>query len=279
MLKKILLQIIFCTISTVIFSQCPIINGMNLQQIQDQGNGNCVYTVNYNYTSVANNKSIQIVVTCNGTQVLSQCVTVNTCNACTASSQNFTCACNSTKAVTITTFNNNGCGGGGTCSSYTLASIFQQEAIAGGCINWATENTSITKFEIEESNDGINFRASSTVGYSSTQKDYMYCITNSQANYYRIKAILNSGKEEYSKVLKNNFESNKIKVRYNASTKTVNINPTGIYLYAIYNLDGKTIFTGTASNAKINVAGLSNGNYLIRLQNKNVFETFRFTIY
>jgi hypothetical protein len=267
-------------------AQCPVINGLSINLIQNQGNGNCVYQVAFTFSSSANNKSLRVIASCNGTQVLSQCITVNAGNNQNGTSSNFTCACSSTKTVSITTYNNNGCGNGGACITTTLPIKFVGikviEKQNKPYLSWEVQEQSSTlKYEIERSYDGILFtKIVDTLANSNANNYHFFDAMQFKECYYRVKAIDVNGDFKYSEIVKYSvtngqklFLSPTIANNY---IKIVGISSSTAMPYSIISLDGKIIEADVLQNNVIFTQKLASGFYILQLKVNNDVKSLRF---
>jgi hypothetical protein len=158
-------------------------------------------------------------------------------------------------------------------------------------LNWTTGSEQSNKqFDIEISNDGINFTHLATVpsqGNSSTEQHYEYLHVKPKAgtNWYRLKQIDIDGKSKYSQIVSVTINSDLVKAfAYpvpSKNTLTVNfgrlVNKASIdILSADMKLVKRETVNSLSLKKDINIQGLSKGVYFIKLSMESGTQLLRF---
>ncbi len=162
----------------------------------------------------------------------------------------------------------------------------------GVALEWATTSDGNTcRFEIEWSDDNVNFSLLAKVNGDSTNVNSRYSFLHqnplSGDNYYRIKQINSDGGSLYSETAILDYpalEEYKVSIYPNPATDIINIstsNRTSAFSVIIYDLQGTELFRRTYSKGqKIqeNVSALTNGLYIIHIidVNNNIISKDRF---
>ena len=165
----------------------------------------------------------------------------------------------------------------------SLSAVLKDKA---GYLTWSTENELDNKyFDIERSEDGINFKKTGSVQGPGTTSITQYYQYNDELNttvliiYYRLKIVDQDGKFTYSKIVPlkllgilakqisvypNPFDDNLI--------ISINIFQEGKTQYRLLSFDGKEIFTRkilVQKGANIilanNLGHISSGNYILEI--------------
>jgi glucose/arabinose dehydrogenase len=151
-------------------------------------------------------------------------------------------------------------------------------------LKWTTPNISnnILKFEIEYSNNAVNFTNAGTLVWQNNNTNYsfIHTISNFTKLYYRIKIIGVDGSISYSKLLtvfkgtinQNNIYPNPI------TNYQFNIQATSpLKEIVLYSLDGKLVFKKAMNNflgtSNIQLPVLKHGIYILQLHLGNAIET------
>ena len=146
--------------------------------------------------------------------------------------------------------------------------------VDGVRLKWSTaQEINNQKFEVERSDDGVNFETIHTTkgkGNSETTSYYSYTDSNplNGKAFYRIKQIDFDGNSDYSVVV--NYEPNGLDepiVLVNASTQSVWFSqPDAIKEVIVWGLNGQVVNKfETNGNATLTLTGLQNGLYLIEI--------------
>jgi hypothetical protein len=148
-------------------------------------------------------------------------------------------------------------------------------------LNWQTMSEYNTdRFEIEKSNDGINFTKIGLLpgaGTSNTPKNYSFNdLLPSEFNYYRLKQVDINGKAIYSKVLLVKINGQNPLTIYPTIVHdqlhvNINLNQREISSVRVFDLAGRPVlqFNGNSGSKQVDVSILGAGNYFIRLQTKS----------
>jgi hypothetical protein len=158
-------------------------------------------------------------------------------------------------------------------------------------LNWTTAfEQSNKQFDIEISNDGVNFTHLATVpsqGNSSTGQRYEYLHVKPQSgtSWYRLKQIDIDGKSKYSQIVAVTLHSDLVKafVYPVPSKNTITVNFGSLVNKAsvdILSADMKLVKRETVNSLSlkkdINIQGLSKGVYFIKLSMENGTQLLRF---
>ena len=167
----------------------------------------------------------------------------------------------------------------------TFLSVSAAQKNGGIEVNWNTANeTNMSSYEVEESNDGINFTKATTVAAknaASNSYNWLDAAINNGDNFYRIKSVEQNGTFKYSNLVK-------VKVGGKHTEFTVYPNPVkggvvnlqmtnaekGIYTVKIYNKAGQELASksinhngGSASQTIQLNAGIAAGTYSMQVSN------------
>jgi hypothetical protein len=173
----------------------------------------------------------------------------------------------------------------------TLESIDGSGDKCNAQIKWSTSNeTNLSKFEIEVSKDGVDFDKAGTIKPSSLNAgNYQFNTTQSSGkNYYRLKIIDQNGSFTYSKVIPitTNCSDKVVKVFPNPvnTAQTLNVNISG-YDKSIkgdlYSATGQFIKSFILKNGKndLTVENLSQGFYTLKIsENGTQTEVFKLNV-
>lgn len=144
-------------------------------------------------------------------------------------------------------------------------------------LTWAIASESNNDyFDVERSNDGINFHSIGKVkgaGTSSTTKNYSFNDNNfNYINHYRLKQVDLDGKFSYLKILFVKVpKSNPLVLLQNVVGNNLQVQikmqQTNTGFIIIYDFLGRKVlqFRAINGNQNINISGFSAGKYLIRL--------------
>lgn len=143
-------------------------------------------------------------------------------------------------------------------------------------------------FEIEKSNDGINFVEIGSVkgnGNTSQLHKYSFLDMNTILNevvYYRLKEVDFNGETDFSSVIPiqiNNQAFSLVNTTFNSQSNEMHVLITAVYPgsinYFLTDMMGKVVFTGSGKTAKgenlirINVNNLANGIYYLNVNSKD----------
>lgn len=267
-----------CGTAAVKAQNCPAITSYNLVTVTNDGSNNCTYRVDFTMTVNGSNKSVQVVVTCGGATVLSECIVVNSSqNGVTLSSSTFACACSSAKTLVLNSFTSGSCGGAScTTTGNLLPVIFERASInyfnQNACAEWVVSNAAgISYFETEISNGGSIFTGAGRTSPASATAGggYSHCFTVTGAeNFVRIKAVSASEKLSYSPVMK-------IRTANGGSGALLQSNPVQHTLdfkagipaggnYSISGAGGAIMMHGFVQGRSITVAQLPEGVYTVQ---------------
>lgn len=142
---------------------------------------------------------------------------------------------------------------------------------------WLTNETNITKYEVEHSTNGINFsNVSSIVTNNASNYAALHSKPNNGVNYYRLKIIEADGKITYSDIKKVLFSSVvAINIYPNPTKNILNIELSASMLnknctIQIIAMDGKIQSTKkinfTSQIEVVNVNMLANGKYVLQIK-------------
>jgi Secretion system C-terminal sorting domain len=150
-------------------------------------------------------------------------------------------------------------------------------------IQWKVQENNVVTYEVQKSNDGINYHLIGTV-ISKGNGENMYAFTEAQTlngkAFYRIKQADKDDQWSYSKTMLLNATDNyaNVTVYPNPTANIVNINCSDKMLLntkaLLTDVNGKQLQTISIEqiNTTINLAGYSNGMYLLKLQNGQVIK-------
>lgn len=148
-------------------------------------------------------------------------------------------------------------------------------------LTWATASESNNDyFNVEKSNDGINFRSIGKVkgtGTSSITKHYSFNDNNPDyINHYRLKQVDRDGKFSYSKILFVKVpKANPLVLLQNAAKNSlqvqINLPSTNRGSIIIYDFLAREVLQlkAISGNQNIDISSLSAGKYIIRLFTKD----------
>ena len=159
-------------------------------------------------------------------------------------------------------------------------------------INWLT-STELNNdlFEVQHSIDGLDFVTISRidgVGTSFKSHTYRYVHENPNfgRNYYRLKQVDNNGNFKIYPPQTISLTGKKLtsEIYPTLATEVLNINSTGQFSnddskLEIYNLEGILVQTKNLildGLNQINIASLSVGTYILRIETNGIAQTFRF---
>ncbi|MFI5128346.1 MAG: T9SS type A sorting domain-containing protein [Chitinophagales bacterium] len=169
---------------------------------------------------------------------------------------------------------------GGSALPIHLLSFTGEKRDRTTLLKWETASEfNNDRFEIETSNDGINFYkigSLSSHGNSTTAQSYSFTdnIPAKGINYYRLKQIDEDGKHTYSKTVSVIFEEtgSPVVISPNPVRDRLTIDilkPSENVIINVFSSDGKMVkkqSLGTVQrNSTINVSDLSVGTYLLRI--------------
>jgi hypothetical protein len=240
---------------------CPLITSHSFVTVSNDGNNNCTYRVDFTMTVNGNNKSVQVLVSCNGSSALNQCIGVNNGqNGQTISTNVFACACNSSKTLVFNSFTNGSCGGASCTTTGNVLPVLltdfdaklQQDRVL---LSWRTEQEfNNSRFEIERSNDNKTFSAIGSVnghGNSSIPVDYSFTDATplKGVSFYRLKQIDIDNQSVYSiiKRVDNRLQGIQIKQLFpNPGHEKVTLNvlaeAPAFLIARIFDNSGKEVF-------------------------------------
>ncbi len=156
----------------------------------------------------------------------------------------------------------------------SFTAVKKQQAVQ---LQWNTANEiNFSRFEIEQSNDGISFGVFNVVNGKGNQANNSYTTQDNQPfigyNYYRLKMIDTDGKFTYSPVAKIYFDKrNSIMLSPNPVKDIVTITGIQNILSAsVMDMNGRLLISfSNIQNNNINVQGLARGCYLLQLKGKD----------
>lgn len=172
--------------------------------------------------------------------------------------------------------------------NFTATKTYNQQSK----ITWTTSTEqNVSHFEIEKSNDGVNFETIKTqdaFGNSSVIRNYQILDENPLAiNYYRLKTVDLNGNTYFSKIVSLNFESNAVQFNIypNPFIEQINISfelaDESNYQMRILDANGRIVLQKTSKGnigtniETLELQNLSQGNYLIEWTNGNQKEIKR----
>ena len=154
---------------------------------------------------------------------------------------------------------------------------------------WQTTNElNVKNFDVQWSNDGINFVSAKTIeatGSYSSVKNYSTLVSNILAgpNYYRLKIVDNDGAFSYSQAIKitGTGKNGGIKVYEPGTSGLLNIEWQAKYatgsMISVFDYSGRKIFSRNLysligrNNVSIPINKLSTGVYVIQVMDKTEF--------
>ncbi len=140
-------------------------------------------------------------------------------------------------------------------------------------LHWITNNEyNNDRFEIESSDDGINFYKIGSVnskGNNSTKQTYQFYDTKfiKEKNYYRLLQIDNDGKKTFFNIVSiESLRKNLFSIYPNPATDEINIVTSGnVTSIEIYSAQGVKLYEKrSAISSVLDVRFLSSGNYILR---------------
>ncbi len=154
-------------------------------------------------------------------------------------------------------------------------------------ISWKIANEYNCKgFEVERSNDGLNFTGIGNVALTAGSGSYNFIDKNvNELNYYRIKEIDYNGNVTYSNIakVKRTLRSNKgiVQVYPTLCSNEVNVvvNASDVTKVSIYDISARLLISksvqtnGANQLVNFNTSALSKGTYIVKLINNNVEKT------
>nr|MBP6430328.1 T9SS type A sorting domain-containing protein [Ferruginibacter sp.] len=147
----------------------------------------------------------------------------------------------------------------------------------------------VEAYEIEYSNDALNFTKIGTVpATSSNNYSYLHAFPNDGHNYYRLRVIEKDSKISYSEVRNVDFRSNNaVNIYPNPSSDVVKIlvnTPLQNQQSSIqiYSMDGRIIYQRVTASLKqtesIDISKLAVGTYMLKLITKDNLVNKKFEI-
>jgi hypothetical protein len=169
-----------------------------------------------------------------------------------------------------------------------LVSFSSNSVSCNSQLSWETATEiNVNHFEVQRSNDGINFSSIGVVGAknSSTGSNYQYLDNNvnQDINYYRLMTVNDDGRKEYSKIIKQQrCHDNNIAIYPNPVTDFINIKGGKIgNTIQISNTLGQIVLSKvvTQFSESINVSNLQKGVYVVSVIDTNTKErkTYKFS--
>ena len=151
-----------------------------------------------------------------------------------------------------------------------------------GVVNWTTaDEVNVSHYEIQRSDDGMQFYAIGTVAARNLTDLQQYEFTDNKAlntvTYYRLLSVDIDGRTKLSKVvlINDNDQTDKYMAVVNPARNSMRVttrNLLGVFEYRINSLAGQTIQQGqliitTAGTAEINLpSSIKNGLYILQVQ-------------
>jgi Secretion system C-terminal sorting domain len=145
-------------------------------------------------------------------------------------------------------------------------------------LNWRIlADEAIKTIEVQTSADGSNFSALTTVTPASTKYSYQPDKTNTV--FYRLKVTSVINQTVYSNTIALKGAGNTEKL-FKVSTLVQNeiiINAAENYQYALYDMNGRSVYTGTGLKGinRVNISNQSKGMYIIQLLSNDQKQTER----
>lgn len=140
-------------------------------------------------------------------------------------------------------------------------------------LNWKVQETNVSVYEVEKSNDGRNFAiiaAINSKGDGENNYAYTDAVALQGTNYYRIKQIDNAGRYSYSSIIKLSTQQSNILAVYPNPVKNIvtisNAIPGSKVILS--SIDGKLLQTipVTSSSFTIDMSKYSDGLYLLKTE-------------
>lgn len=164
-----------------------------------------------------------------------------------------------------------------------LSSFTAQSDDCGIYLQWKTESeTDFDRFEVEQSNDGVQYQAAATIsakGFGSSYSKNLYNLKN--GNWIvRLKMIDKDGKYTYSEAIKllldcNNHHSIQLYPNPISGSEFVLLNFNGSYdgivNLNVYNISGELMYTKQEhllnghNSIRIDLTNVQKGNYFVRM--------------
>jgi Kelch motif/Galactose oxidase, central domain len=178
-------------------------------------------------------------------------------------------------------------------NNFTVLSMYLQKfdaMLSGSNTNlvWETAaDNNISTFEIEYSNDGVDFKKVKTISALSNTSEQKYAeqhvVNNNTFHYYRLKIVSLDGSFTYSKVvkLKSAINSSQLQIEayptITASQTTISIhaNSTSQAAILVRNMAGQTIIsrtiklTGNSQTISLNLSSYAKGMYNVSVQTEH----------
>ena len=145
---------------------------------------------------------------------------------------------------------------------------------------WATASeTNNSMFIIEGTNDGFEFTSLDTItcaGNSNATINYLRPI-NERYSYYRLKQIDYDGQSvTYSLIMGCGNLNTPISLFPNPNNGVFNINHNSMYLFELFDLTGKQIWSEKTNKTNFDLSNIPSGCYLIKLSNDKTNKTIKF---
>jgi|GEM_PF-254768 len=157
-------------------------------------------------------------------------------------------------------------------------------------INWTTvTELSTNLFIIQHSTDGNSFTdigSVKAIGSGANSYSFTDNKPSNGINYYRLQSVDNVGAVTYSKLVSVDlYKDNKFTIAPNPAKNTVNLSfksPIEATSIAVYDITGRLVLNklirATLSNYKLDVATLSDGIYVVKVNGKNSLYNQRLVI-
>ena len=165
----------------------------------------------------------------------------------------------------------------------------------GALLNWKTLNEQNSRsFEIEKSSNGATnwtlVGSTNAAGNSTAARQYEYYDLKGGTAYYRLRQVDKDGRFTYSSVQRVNCESQLSSILLYPNPAKNNLN---VVLAAerdakativLYDISGKAMHQISTqlmkgnNNIKLNIAGLSSGEYILKVIGTEVFKTQKVTV-
>ena len=290
-MRKITLFLIMLTISVVAFSQ-------NCLQVSAAGTGftnpsndGVTWTLTINYTA-SGNKTLELVVKCGTTVILSDCFQSN--GSGTKVYTGLTCAGGINSLSAVFTPRTGACGSAACSAGYILppgggplpvklSSFFAKRNKNTVALNWHTETEINSKEFVVERKTGNNFVAVATVAASNNPVGNYYSYNDNNLNkgvsLYRLKIVDIDGAISYSDVsaVKGTADTNDFTIFPNPSSGNAKVSISDISAATsvqLVDLSGRVIKNISITNSNtIEFIGLQKGIYMVRILNKTSGES------
>lgn len=152
----------------------------------------------------------------------------------------------------------------------TLISFTATDSASHSVLKWKVDNAvNFDRFEIQRSENNINFTPISTIAFSAGQTDYYLQdpeLINYSRLFYRLKMIDIDGRSVYSNVNLVNREANNFRVLTNNAAGNIMITGlSGKGIISISDINGKKVFQQTVNSSflVVNVTGFAKGLYIV----------------